>query len=64
MDMSSKDIYEADRYAANRYAAGRWRGVGVTVTTTVNDGWTAQSRSRVLIAESRNRVWIAKGKSQ
>jgi hypothetical protein len=32
-------------------------------TVTVNDGWIAESRSRVMIPESRERVWIAKGKS-
>ena len=38
--------------------------VAADPVVTVNDGWTAQSRSRVLIPESRERVWIAKGKSQ
>ncbi len=33
-------------------------GGGGTVVTAPNEGWTAKSRSRLLIAESRSRVSI------
>jgi hypothetical protein len=37
-------------------------GIGAAATVTVNDGWITESRSRVMVPESRDRVWIAKGK--
>jgi len=37
-------------------------GVGAAVVVQPSDGWIAKSQSRVLIAETQPRVWIAREK--
>ena len=55
-------------FGGRRYVPTLGLGVGEAVVVTPNDGWTAESRSRLLVSESRlrtivpesrNRVWVA-----
>ena len=59
----SKRTFASRTFAPRHYNSATWTGEGpVVVITDPVAGWTAQSRGRVGVPASRERVWIAKAK--